>query len=155
MVEPKKAKLREAQELLAKANADLKEKQDTLQAVIDRVQLLQDTLVTAQNEQKALNDEADLTKNRLVRAGKLTSALADEGVRWTATAETIQIETELLVGDVFIGAACIAYYGAFTGAYRKVLVADWIAGLQEASIPVSPDCSIRQTLASPVEVNTK
>lgn len=62
--------------------------------------------------------QADLTKNRLVRAGKLTSALADEGVRWQQTADTIQQQTDLLVGDVFLGSACIAYYGAFTGAYR-------------------------------------
>ena len=63
--------------------------------------------------------QADLTKNRLVRAGKLTNALADEGVRWQQTADTIQQQTNLLVGDVFLSSACIAYYGAFTGAYRS------------------------------------
>ena len=63
--------------------------------------------------------QADLTKNRLVRAGKLTNALADEGVRWQQTADTIQQQTDLLVGDVFLSSACIAYYGAFTGAYRS------------------------------------
>jgi hypothetical protein len=31
------------------------------------------------------------------------------------TANHIQIATDLLVGDVFLSAACIAYYGAFTG----------------------------------------
>ena len=55
-----------------------------------------------------------------MRAGKLTNALADEGVRWQQTADTIQVQTDLLVGDVFLSAACIAYYGAFTGAYRSV-----------------------------------
>jgi hypothetical protein len=48
-------------------------------------------------------------------------------VRWKSTAETIQQQTELLVGDVFLGAACIAYYGAFTGSYRQQLVAGWIS----------------------------
>jgi dynein heavy chain len=46
--------------------------------------------------------------------------LADEGVRWQQTADSINEQTKLLVGDVFLGAACIAYYGAFTGAYRCV-----------------------------------
>ena len=53
-----------------------------------------------------------------MRAGKLTHALADEGVRWQQTADTIQLQTDMLVGDVFLSSACIAYYGAFTGAYR-------------------------------------
>ena len=70
--------------------------------------------------------QAELTKKRLERAGKLTSALLDEGVRWKTTAETIQQETELLVGNVFLGSACIAYYGAFTGSYRQQLVAGWM-----------------------------
>ena len=48
--------------------------------------------------------------------GKLTSALADEGVRWQTTADSMGTQTELLVGDVFLASACIAYYGAFTGA---------------------------------------
>ncbi len=56
------------------------------------------------------------------------------------------------VGDVFLGAACIAYYGAFTGAYRIGLVTEWIGKCKERSIPVSPDCTLRGTLASPVEV---
>jgi dynein heavy chain len=64
--------------------------------------------------------QADLTRKRLERAGKLTSGLADEGVRWQATADQTKIQTDLLVGDVFLSAACIAYYGAFTGAYRYV-----------------------------------
>lgn len=62
--------------------------------------------------------QAELTRKRLERANKLTSGLSEEGVRWRATAEQLQQQIELLVGDVFISAACIAYYGAFTGAYR-------------------------------------
>ncbi len=61
------------------------------------------------------DSQADVTRKRLDRAGKLTSALADEGVRWKDTATRIQIVTDLLVGDVFLSSACIAYYGAFTG----------------------------------------
>lgn len=64
------------------------------------------------------NVQADLTRKRLDRAGKLTSGLSEEGVRWRATAEQLQAQIGLLVGDVFISAACISYYGAFTGSYR-------------------------------------
>lgn len=50
--------------------------------VEDRVNALKRQLNQAQQEQKDLNDMADITKKRLERAGKLTGALADEGVRW-------------------------------------------------------------------------
>lgn len=53
---------------------------------------------------------------------------------------------------MFLGSACIAYYGAFTGAYRSQLVASWITQCASSGIPVSPDCTLRGTLASPVEV---
>lgn len=62
--------------------------------------------------------QAELTRKRLERANKLTSGLSEEGARWQATAEQLQRQMELLVGDVFISAACIAYYGAFTGSCR-------------------------------------
>ena len=65
----------------------------------------------------------------------------------------LQAKTDLLVGDVFLSAACIAYYGAFTGQFRQDLVDGWIARCKELAIPVSGDCTLRGVLASPVEVN--
>ena len=62
--------------------------------------------------------QADLTRKRLDRAGKLTSGLADEGVRWDATAVALEKTTHLLVGNVLLAAGAIAYLGAFTGAFR-------------------------------------
>lgn len=62
--------------------------------------------------------QAELTRKRLERANKLTSGLSEEGVRWQETAGQLQTQMRLLAGDVFISAACIAYYGAFTGSYR-------------------------------------
>lgn len=155
VVEPKRQKLREAEQQLADANAKLAEKQNMLKEVEARVDALRRQLAEAQAEQKSLADQADLTKKRLDRAGKLTSALADEGVRWQQTADQIQASTDLLVGDVFLSAACIAYYGAFTGAYRQQLVDGWIASCKGAGIPVSSDCTLRGTLASAVEVRAE
>eukprot|EP00879_Flechtneria_rotunda_P011225 GHRR01011724.1.p1 GENE.GHRR01011724.1~~GHRR01011724.1.p1 ORF type:complete len:1363 (+),score=486.85 GHRR01011724.1:1838-5926(+) len=151
-VEPKRQKLREAESQLERANKQLQEKQDALAAVVARVNRLQQQLADAQSEQRQLNDQADLTRKRLDRAGKLTSGLADEGIRWQATADQLDTQIHLLVGDVFLSAACIAYYGAFTGSYREQLVSSWVSKCQQLSIPVSQSCTLRGTLASPVEV---
>jgi len=152
VVEPKRVKLREAEASLAAANATLKEKQDALAAVIANVESLKAQLSQAQTEQKELNDEADLTKKRLERAGKLTSALADEGVRWKETSDKFAEQIDLLVGDVFVSSACVAYYGAFTGPYRDALVSDWLGSCKAAAVPTSEAPTLRATLASPVEV---
>lgn len=62
-----------------------------------------------------------LTKARLVRAGKLTAALEDEQVRWEESIQTFNEEISNVVGNVFIAAACVAYYGAFTAQYRQLV----------------------------------
>jgi dynein heavy chain len=117
-VEPKRRKLAEAEGQLEAANKHLRGKQDALAAVVARVNGLKQRLAAAESKQQQLHLQAELTRKRLDRAGKLTSGLAGEAVRWQATAGQLQAQMDLLVGDVFLSAACIAYCGAFTGSYR-------------------------------------
>lgn len=65
--------------------------------------------------------QADLSQKRLGRAGKLTSLLGDELVRWQETVDELGDKLTLLVGDALISAACISYTGAFTGNSKEVL----------------------------------
>jgi dynein heavy chain, axonemal len=152
VVEPKKAKLQQAEDELAEANGKLKEKRQSLQAVMDRVAELERQLALAEKEQEHLNAQADLTKARLERAGKLTSALGDEGVRWQQTADDIEAAMTLLVGDVLVSAASISYSGAFTGPYRQHLLRAWVARCFKLGIPISEGVSLKSTLASAVEI---
>lgn len=62
-----------------------------------------------------------LTESRLARAGKLTSALGDEQVRWEESVAMFEQEIINVVGNVFIAAACVAYSGAFTSHYRQLV----------------------------------
>ena len=64
----------------------------------------------------------------------------------------LQDSMEVLVGDVLVCAACIAYYGAFPGDYRQELVNQWREHCKALGIPVSPDCTLRSVLASPIQV---
>ena len=57
-----------------------------------------------------------------------------------------------MVGDVFVSAACVAYYGAFTSIYRQELVDLWTRRCQELEIPVTPNMSIVTVLADPYEI---
>ena len=52
---------------------------------------LQQLLADTEQEQSLLKAQADITQKRLTMAGKLTSALAEEGVRWSETATQMQV----------------------------------------------------------------
>ena len=62
-----------------------------------------------------------LTETRLGRSGKLTAALGDEQVRWQDSITYFEQEINNVTGNVFIAAACVAYYGAFTSHYRQLV----------------------------------
>lgn len=62
-----------------------------------------------------------LTEARLARAGKLTSSLGDEQIRWQESVALFEEEIINVVGNVFIAAACVAYCGAFTSRYRQLV----------------------------------
>jgi len=62
-----------------------------------------------------------LTEARLGRSGKLTAALGDEQARWAESIALFEQEIHDVVGNVFVAAACVAYYGAFTSHYRQLV----------------------------------
>ena len=98
---------------LDKANANLKEKQDQLNEILDKVAALKATLEATLAEKKQLEDDTALTQGRLQRAEKLTVGLADEHVRWQETVSTLDEKILNLIGDVFISAACISLLWTF------------------------------------------
>jgi dynein heavy chain len=53
---------------------------------------------------------------------------------------------------VFIAAACVAYYGAFTSIYRQELMDDWIGYCRNLGIPVSDNITLVKVLADPFEI---
>ena len=81
-VEPKKKKLAAAEAELEIVMAGLKEKQDMLQAVEDKIASLQAMFDESVAEKDRLMSQMALTTARLKRAGKLTLALADEQVNF-------------------------------------------------------------------------
>ncbi|KAH0505566.1 Dynein heavy chain 6, axonemal [Microtus ochrogaster] len=151
-VEPKRQKLRAAQAELDITMATLREKQALLKQVEDQIKTLQDEYDKGVNEKESLAKNMALTKARLVRAGKLTAALGDEQVRWEESIEKFQEEIANIVGNVFIAAACVAYYGAFTAQYRQLLIECWIESCLVLDIPIDPSFSLINILGDPYEI---
>jgi dynein heavy chain len=151
-VGPKKEKVKEMNEVLAAANATLKEKQDDLQKVLDRVANLKRTCDETVAEKQRLADESDKTVQRLSRAEKLTVGLADEFVRWKDGVEKLKVAENKLIGDTFLAAAGISYYGPFTGVYRNELMESWRDMMLSMSVPGTDGCTLVKAIGKPVEI---
>ena len=153
-VGPKKEMLAKLNVELDAANAKLKVKQDELAAVVAKVDALKRQLQETLDKKKELEDEAQLTKDRLIRADKLTSGLKEEGERWRVSVATLGDEITALIGDVFMGSACISYYGSFTGVYRVDMIKDWVDMCQTKDIPCSKSFALEKVLGNPVTIRS-
>jgi len=151
-VEPKKAKVAELNAQLAKANGELKAKQDNLREVEDQVAALQKKLNDTVSEKDRLVAEAQLTKDRLARADVLTVGLKDEGIRWRNTVSSIRQDIINLTGDVFLSSAAISYYGPFTGVYRAEIVDAWLQSMKDLEIPCGDTFDLKEVMGNPVEM---
>ncbi|XP_019373751.1 PREDICTED: dynein heavy chain 6, axonemal [Gavialis gangeticus] len=151
-VEPKRQKFNAAKAELDATMATLREKQRKLRQVEEQIQALQDQYEKSVEEKESLARTMALTQARLTRAGKLTAALGDEQVRWEESIKNFEDEISNIIGNVFIAAACVAYYGAFTAQYRQLLIECWIKTCQNLELPISPDFSLINILGDPYEI---
>ncbi|CAF4573133.1 unnamed protein product [Rotaria sp. Silwood1] len=146
-VEPKRKRVAAAEADLRAVTDQLKKKQQQLQQVEAKIKELQESYDHQVAEKKKLEISIMQTQSRLKRASKLTTALADEQVRWKENITEFNEQMKTVTGNVFVSSACVAYYGAFPSSYRQELVEDWVNGCKEHKIPVSDNPSIINVLA--------
>lgn len=151
-IEPKIRKRDGAESELRQVLYVLKKKQNELAEVEGKIQMLRDNLDKKQKEMQDIQDRYDLNSVRLNRAGRLTSALSDEEIRWRETVDELNRELFAVPGDVLVASACIAYLGAFSIDYRRRLSSEWIAECQQLNIPSSSHFSLVHCLGDPYQI---
>ncbi|CAM6118761.1 unnamed protein product [Calypogeia fissa] len=151
-VAPKKAKLRVAQENLAKQEASLQKAKNQLAELLAKIQALKDKYDKSIAVKEALQSELDDLNAKLFRAEKLVTGLAGEKERWEASIVNLEEGIKLLPGDCLVAAACLSYTGPFASEYRDELVNGWIAEVKRLEIPASPTFSFNNFLADPGDV---
>ena len=57
-----------------------------------------------------------------------------------------------MTGNVFVSAACVAYFGAFVHSYREELMIKWINQCRDLNIPISENYSLINVMADPFEI---
>lgn len=103
-------------------------------------------------EKKKLEDQIELTQQKLERAEKLLGGLGGEKTRWSDTAYALGASLGNVIGDILLASGIVAYLGAFTVLYRDSLVDEWHAECQRVEIPCTPPpFSLADTLGEPVQ----
>jgi dynein heavy chain, axonemal len=151
-IEPKIRKRDGAERELRQVMYVLKQKQSQLAEVEAKIQLLKDDLDRKQKEMHQIQMRYDLNNKRLISAGRLTSALSDEEVRWRETVAKLDNDLFTIPGDVLVASAFIAYLGAFTNDYRKKLSSEWIAECQQLRIPSGQNFEFIACLGDPYQM---
>jgi dynein heavy chain len=152
VVTPKKNKAAQMKTKLEADMVKLKEKQDELNEVNQRVEGLQRECAETEANIQQLEESIGRTELRLGRAEQLIDLLAEEGVRWEADLKALKEYIEKIVGDVFLSAASISYLGPFTGKYRRELTEQWTLKCIELALPCSSDYSLQRVMGTPVTI---
>ncbi|XP_058822007.1 dynein axonemal heavy chain 6 [Topomyia yanbarensis] len=151
-VEPKIKKQKAAEEELNQVMQLLKSKQNELAEIEAKILMLMSNLDEKRREMKVLQDHNDLTTTRLNRAGRLTSALADEEIRWRDTVQELTAEQFAVPGDVLVASAYVAYLGAFPMSYRRELSIKWVEECRNLNIPSSASFDLVKILGDSFQI---
>ncbi|OEH79493.1 heavy chain 2 family protein [Cyclospora cayetanensis] len=152
-VEPKRLKLRLAEEQLSKKQNDLKLSRDRLDDIQARLQQLNHQHDESLRNKSNLNNSAEELSLKLGRAENLITGLADERDRWELSLGSYRTNLSNILGDALLGAAFMSYAGPFTASYRAQLVKDlWTCELRGLDLPCSTDFNFTEFLVSPLDV---
>uniref|UniRef100_A0A8C5QQJ6 Dynein axonemal heavy chain 1 n=1 Tax=Leptobrachium leishanense TaxID=445787 RepID=A0A8C5QQJ6_9ANUR len=153
-VEPKRAALREAQEDLAVTQKILDEAKARLSEVEDGIATLEAKYKDCVSKKEELEHKCEQCEQKLGRADKLISGLAEERQRWQETVVDLENLLVNVTGDLLLCAGFLAYLGPFTGSYRTALFDQWTEKMKELQVPCTAEPSLIGTLGDPVKIRS-
>ncbi|WIA33430.1 hypothetical protein OEZ86_006562 [Tetradesmus obliquus] len=152
-VGPKRARLKAAQENLARKQAALASAQEQLALVLAKVKSLRDKYEESMSRKKVLEDELNDLEGKLQRAEKLVTGLAGERTRWESSISGYESFLAALPGDTLLAAAFLSYAGPFPSEFRDELVkGTWMPQVKLLNIPSSEGFEFSGFLADPSNV---
>ncbi|XP_076676367.1 dynein heavy chain at 16F [Andrena cerasifolii] len=152
VVEPKRQRLHAAEAELQAIMEVLALKQQKLAEVEEEIEVLKKAYDAAVKNLNKLEAEMELAEARLNRSGRLTSALADERIRWEQLTRGFDQQMINLTGDTMVAAGALAYLGAFTNEYREELVQSWLANCHEYRIKTTENYNLISILVDPYDI---
>ncbi|CAH8499452.1 unnamed protein product [Schistosoma intercalatum] len=152
VVEPKRQRLKQAEEVLHEKQAQLAAAQAKLDEVNAEMRRLQQEYNEKMEQKEELRKKAEHTEKMLDRASKLVSGLAGEKLRWEASVADLLRKIDLLPGDCLLASAFLSYMGPFLSEYREKLITNWLELIRTESVPVTDPFVFTEFLADPTQV---
>jgi dynein heavy chain, axonemal len=149
-VGPMRQAAAEAEQHLAETNAKLKAAQQQLKEVEKELTDLEQRYQVSVTKKNDLENGLQLCISRLRNAETLSGSLRSEGARWTENVKLLSAQLSALPLQVFMASACVAYFGAFTPAFRQRLIAQWKTELAGRGLEVG-GFSLTSVLGDPVD----
>ena len=150
-VGPMRQAAAEAEQHLAETNAKLQAAQQQLKEVEKELTDLEQRYQVSVTKKNDLEKGLQLCISRLRNAEMLSGSLKSEGARWTENVKLLSAQLGALPLQVFMASACVAYFGAFTPAFRQRLIAQWTTELASRGLEVG-GFSFTSVLGDPVDV---
>ncbi|PFH37249.1 dynein, axonemal, heavy chain 2 family protein [Besnoitia besnoiti] len=152
-VEPKRLRLRLAEEQLEKKQMDLLASTQRLQDIQQRLEELKVQYNDSIRTKDELNASAEELKLKMERAESLITGLAGERDRWEVSLAQYTEKLKALPGDCLLAAAFMSYAGPFNTVYRNRLVSEnWVPLVHAFQIPHNPSFDFADFLAKPIHV---
>lgn len=150
IVNPKRAKVKEMNEMLAKVRASLAQKRKMLKEVEDKIDALERTFKEKMDLKQNLEAKIDDSNKKLDRAGKIIKGCAGQKVRWEEDVARLSNEFDFLVGNCLVAAGMLCYCGPYTSKFRTELEEDWRGQITGLGVKVQDGISMKAILEDPV-----
>lgn len=137
----------EAVEKLDTKKHQLRDAQEKLKDISDRMQL--------KKQKKAeLENEVDLCSRKLERAEQLITGFGGEREKWSSMSDHLETKLGQLTGDILLSAGMVAYLGAFPYEERGQQVKEWMGKAGEIGITYSDDWSLKSVLGNQITIQS-
>jgi dynein heavy chain, axonemal len=142
VVEPKIRAVRESEQALAEAQAEVDELDAKVEALEEALQKIKAKQDEADAEKQKCQEEADKTALQINLAYRLVNGLQSENIRWRDLIYQFQAKLVTLPGDILLIACFISYVGCFTRRYRMELLREkWIPTI----LKIKPEISFTES----------
>ncbi len=151
-VEPKRQRLKEAQDILDITTQNLAVMKAKMQDIETNIRDMERGYAESVAKKEELGRKVDECNVKLGRAERLIVGLANERQRWGHTVSLFDKRIKSLVGDILIASGAIAYCGPFTVEYRSNLLRDWRQYLSEKQVNFTENASLTDIVGDNLKI---